>query len=160
MPQILTINICGKRFETNPETLTERGSCGILQKLDKTSEFYIKEKDEYFFDRNPKLFGHIMEYFRTGELHLPHDMCGPSIQNELKFWGISSKSIPVCCWKPFHSPKFETQWMEALESIMDEGSKCVVSEKEAKSSEDKMSIRRKVEVFLEHPYSSKAAMVK
>ena len=149
----IVINIAGKKFETKLDTL-RRNSNGILQKLNKQSEVYNEKKDEYFFDRNPKLFHYILEYCRTGKLHLPHDTCGVLIQKELEFWGISQSKIPACCWKPFRGSKYDKELVEAVDEMIDEETKWTMS-----AGDEKFSIRQKLDNFLTHPQSSKAAKV-
>ena len=39
-----------------------------------------KQKEEYFFDRNPFIFASILDYYRTGQLHVPSHLCGPMIK--------------------------------------------------------------------------------
>lgn len=35
---------------------------------------------------------------RTGKLHLPSYVCGPSVKHEFNYWGLSPKKIEQCCW--------------------------------------------------------------
>lgn len=57
---------------------------------------------EYFFDRHPDIFGVILNYYRTGRLHSPRDICGPLFEEELGFWGIEEKEMEACCW-PYYT---------------------------------------------------------
>ena len=43
---------------------------------------------EFFFDRHPGVFAYVLNYYRTGKLHCPADVCGPLFEEELTFWGI------------------------------------------------------------------------
>ena len=54
---------------------------------------YSAEKKEYFFDRHPGVFAHIVNYYRTGKLHCPMDVCGPLFEEELSFWGIDERQV-------------------------------------------------------------------
>ena len=51
----------------------------------------------YFFDRDPEIFRFVLDYYRTGELHLPTNICGPFVRKELIFWGIDESLIDPCC---------------------------------------------------------------
>ncbi|KAF6030257.1 hypothetical protein EB796_011429 [Bugula neritina] len=44
------------------------------------------------------MFLMILNYYRTGRLHIPADVCGPAFEEELLFWGIDEKQIESCCW--------------------------------------------------------------
>jgi hypothetical protein len=48
---------------------------------------------EYFFDRHPLVFAMIMNYYRTGKLHYPVDVCGPLFEEELEFWGLDANQV-------------------------------------------------------------------
>ncbi|XP_033747643.1 potassium voltage-gated channel protein Shaw-like [Pecten maximus] len=93
-------DVGGTRFTTTWDTLQKiPGS-----KLDKLYERHEKQtkssgKVEYFFDRNPAVFGCVLDYHRTGDLHLPDNVCASQIRQELEFWDISPYDVSSCCWK-------------------------------------------------------------
>lgn len=59
------------------------------------------ERQQYFFDRDPRAFRIILNYIRTGTIHLPTNMCSPIVTAEFKFWGLNAKKIESCCWKEY-----------------------------------------------------------
>lgn len=65
------------------------------------AKYYRTEQNDYFFDRDPEIFHCILNYFRSGELHLPTSVCGLVIKSELDFWGIDDISIEECCWSRY-----------------------------------------------------------
>ena len=98
----VVFNIGGSRFETLTSTIIQR--CGLkwytnLQELSDGED----DVEEFFIDRNPIMFQCILDYCRTGHLHIPHNICGPYIRQELEFWDISPALIRPCCWAPFAS---------------------------------------------------------
>lgn len=94
------LNVGGIRFETYVST---------LQNIPDTRLAWIAEGvegepmayREFFFDRHPDVFVHILNFYRTGKLHTPIDMCGPAFEEELQFWGIDEKQMQPCCWPWF-----------------------------------------------------------
>ena len=66
--------------------------------FDITSYCFFFNLKEYFFDRDPNSFIAILNYFRTGHLHTPHNVCGNLFYGELEFWGIDEREIQPCCW--------------------------------------------------------------
>ena len=48
----------------------------LLAHLRHVDESYDPVADEYFFDRHPKPFENILDYYRTGELHVDQSICG------------------------------------------------------------------------------------
>ena len=41
------------------------------------------------------MFGQILNYYRTGKLHYPTDVCGPLFEEELEYWGLDSNQVEV-----------------------------------------------------------------
>lgn len=69
----LVINVSGQRFETWQNTL-EKYPDTLLGSNEKDF-FYDEVLKEYFFDRDPEVFRHILNYYRTGKLHYPKSEC-------------------------------------------------------------------------------------
>ena len=51
--------------------------------------------NEYFFDRHPRSFNTILNFYRTGKLHYPTDVCGPLFEEELEYWGLDTNQVEV-----------------------------------------------------------------
>ncbi|CAG7828629.1 unnamed protein product [Allacma fusca] len=65
--QKLLINVSGRKFETWRNTL-EKYPDTLLGSSEREF-FYDEDSKEYFFDRDPDIFRHILNYYRTGKLH-------------------------------------------------------------------------------------------
>ena len=63
--------------------------------------------------RHPVVFGQILNYYRTGKLHYPTDVCGPLFEEELEYWGLDSNQVEPCCWMTY------TQVLRELDSIIE-----------------------------------------
>ena len=81
------INVGGKHFETFKNTLS-RWPGTLLAGLNHDSIFWDEDEAEYFFDRDPTMFPVILNCYRFGEVHLPNNVCGPSMRREMEYWGI------------------------------------------------------------------------
>ena len=86
----VTLNVSGNRFVTLAKTL-RRMPGTRLGDLTEFDESYDPDEDEHFFDRNPVIFYGILDFYRTGELHFPHNICARVVKNELLFWRIDDK---------------------------------------------------------------------
>lgn len=127
------INVGGKHHEAYLSTLRNIPDTRLAWMAE--SMMAKKEegtRKELFFDRHPDLFAMILNYYRTGKLHAPRDVCGPLYQEELQFWGIEEKEMEACCWpnytqhreaeknlKEFVGPEFEEDECEDEEMAHD-----------------------------------------
>lgn len=111
----IVINIGGTRFETYASTLKLIPE-SRLANLSETNSDYDPEKKEYFFDRHPGAFVAILNFYRTGKLHAPADICGNSFYEELNFWGIVEHSIEPCCWSNYSQQRDAD---EALKEVVE-----------------------------------------
>lgn len=160
------INVGGFRHETHVST---------LKNIPDTRLYWIAEnhdtessgKREYFYDRHPGAFTQILNYYRTGKLHYPTDMCGPMFEEELCFWGIDEKQMEPCCWttytkhreaeenlKAFVGPDFEH-----LKSNDLERSSSDISGIDEKKDNFWKRIQPKIWNILDEPHSSKLAKI-
>lgn len=113
----VTLNLRGKRFEVTPDLLRAIPYT-TLARLDKSSEYYNADKDEYFFNRDPEVFNVILNYLVLKELHIPRHICGGIIRQEFKFWRIQEQNISQCCWHTFYSYHEDKSIFEKLENLM------------------------------------------
>ena len=97
----IKFNVGGKLFECYSETL-KRFPGSRLANIDDKSSVFHSDSNELFFDRSSVVFEAILEACRTGELHMPRDICNSTLQRELEFWNISPSYLSPCCWKSFY----------------------------------------------------------
>ncbi|XP_066522903.1 potassium voltage-gated channel subfamily C member 1b isoform X2 [Hoplias malabaricus] len=107
----VVLNVGGVRHETYRSTLrTLPGT-----RLARLAEQANGVESDFFFDRHPGVFAHILNYYRTGKLHCPADVCGPLYEEELAFWGIDETDVEPCCWMTYR------QHREAEEALVNFG---------------------------------------
>nr|KAG5708101.1 hypothetical protein BaRGS_002837 [Batillaria attramentaria] len=107
-------NVGGQVFETYRTTL-KRFKSSFFADDDKMRAYFRPAHGDYFFDRDATAFGAVLNYLRTGELHVPTTMCGPALQTELEFWGIDELDIERCCWTQYNTWKTQSRSLEKLE---------------------------------------------
>ncbi|XP_061745480.1 potassium voltage-gated channel subfamily D member 1 [Nerophis ophidion] len=105
--EILYVNVSGVRFQTWKNTL-DRYPDTLLGSSEKEF-FYNDDTQEYFFDRDPEMFRHILNFYRTGKLHYPRHECIQAFDEELAFYGIVPEIIGDCCMEEYRDRKKENQ---------------------------------------------------
>jgi potassium voltage-gated channel Shal-related subfamily D member 2 len=74
---------------------------------DERDYFYDDETGEYFFDRDPDMFRHVLAYYRSGHLHFPRQECVSAFEDEMSFFGIQSDVIGDCCYEEYRDRRRE-----------------------------------------------------
>ena len=158
----VTLNIGGQYFTTYQSTIHSYPGTR-LSSISRSDTAYDSASGEYFFDRNPRLFPYILDFYRSGELHFPHCTCGTVIQQELAFWGISDDKVATCCWRTYKEFEEEKRTLDELEEAFN-GHKKMFRGKDNYRIRGSLTngwTKWKMDVlkFLEDPSSSKPAKV-
>ena len=119
----VTLNVGGRIFVTKLENLTSVPDTKLAYLSTTCNTSYEKDKDWYFFDRNSTIFEYILDLYRTGSLHIPHDMCGGKVIEELEFWEIPLDRLEDCCYDVIRKYKDDTARMAFLRTKFDETGK-------------------------------------
>ncbi|XP_059584203.1 potassium voltage-gated channel subfamily C member 3 isoform X2 [Alligator mississippiensis] len=115
----IVINVGGVRHETYRSTLQTLPGTRLawLAEPDACSNFdYDPKADEFFFDRHPGVFAYVLNYYRTGKLHCPADVCGPLFEEELAFWGIDETDVEACCWMNYRQHRDAEEALDSFET--------------------------------------------
>lgn len=85
---IITINVSGRRYQTYLSTL-QRFPMSLLGDPMKRKNFFNKNMQEYFFDRNRKAFGGILHYYQSqGEIECPTGVSEKNFAQELLYFEL------------------------------------------------------------------------
>jgi len=144
----IVINVSGRRFETWQNTL-EKYPDTLLGSNEKDF-FYDEDLKEYFFDRDPEVFRHILNYYRTGKLHFPKQECLTQYDEELAFFGIMPDVIGDCCYEDYRDRKREN-----AERIMDDKA----DDEEQNGDIILETLRERMWRAFENPHTSTPALV-
>ncbi|KAM6453611.1 voltage-gated potassium channel KCNC4 isoform 1-T1 [Liasis olivaceus] len=115
----ITINVGGTRHETYKSTLRTLPGTRLawLADPDAQSNFdFDGQSNEFFFDRHPGIFSYVLNYYRTGKLHCPADICGPLFEEELTYWGIDETDVEPCCWMTYRQHRDAEEALDIFES--------------------------------------------
>lgn len=58
--------------------------------------------NEFYFDRQPRSFNCVLDYYRTGKLHLADELCVMSFKDDLDYWEIEDYNLDSCCQQRYH----------------------------------------------------------
>ncbi|EGT55199.1 hypothetical protein CAEBREN_02056 [Caenorhabditis brenneri] len=102
----MRLNVGGKSYYVRAELYTSEWT-RMHELLDSSHEERLKMVDgfdsktgEYYLERNTKLTDHVMDFFVTGSLHKPQNVCVERFKEELEYWKIKSDQLSSCCQIP------------------------------------------------------------
>ncbi|KAE8615940.1 hypothetical protein XENTR_v10008667 [Xenopus tropicalis] len=144
---LIVLNVSGTRFQTWRNTL-ERYPDTLLGSTERDF-FFNQDSGEYFFDRDPDIFRHILNFYRTGRLHYPRHECISAYDEELAFFGIIPEIIGDCCYE-----EYKDRRRENAERLLDDA-----DENKAEGPLPPMSARQKMWRAFENPHTSTLALV-
>ena len=171
------LNIEGTKIKTLKSTCKSIAD-SLLASLNEKSDSFDVSDGTFYFDRDVRLFFHILAAHREGELHIPRDVCPMRFRREMEFWKVPHKLIAQCCWKYFYECDDE---IAILNDVMDSLPKTttistvdVATENTLKNgcslsakTEEKIksgnvvsnTLQNRIWTFLDQPNSSRAAKV-
>ncbi|XP_060912672.1 potassium voltage-gated channel subfamily C member 4 [Labrus mixtus] len=118
----ITINVGGTRHETYKSTLRTLPGTRLAWLADPDTQVSSNSDGpapptapEFFFDRHPGIFAYVLNYYRTGKLHCPADVCGPLFEEELAYWGIDETDVEPCCWMTYRQHRDAEEALDIFE---------------------------------------------
>ena len=112
------------------------------------------DKMEYFFDRHPSSFASVLNFYRTGKLHLVDEMCVLSFSDDLEYWGIDELYLESCCQHKYHQRK-----EHVFGEMRKEAESLILHEEEVFGGDALGRLKKRVWDLMEKPQTSMAARV-
>ncbi len=158
----VTLNVGGERHEVLWKTLdriphSRLGrfwKCNTHEDLLDLCDDYSLVDNEFYFERQPICFSSIINFYRTGKLHLVKEVCVLDFADELEYWGIDSIFLEDCCQQ-----KFNQRQEQVYDEIRKEGEALIQLEEEDFGGGPLAAIQRFGWDTMEKPTSSFPARV-
>mmetsp|Transcript_4833 Transcript_4833/g.9330 ORF Transcript_4833/g.9330 Transcript_4833/m.9330 type:complete len:711 (+) Transcript_4833:140-2272(+) len=82
--KIVTVNVGGMSFDTTMSTLRSKGDNDLCKMVEQA----LQKDQIIFIDRNPKYFEVVLDYLRSGVIHLPDALSYERLQHELDYYAV------------------------------------------------------------------------
>ncbi|KAI6200316.1 Ion-trans domain-containing protein [Aphelenchoides besseyi] len=102
---ILRLNIGGSSYRLRTRSILKYGPNTLLGRLVRMdhdhkrlwSDGWFEESNEYYFERCPRYFDGIYDFYCSGKLHVDKHLCLDRFMSELRYWAINKAKIDDCC---------------------------------------------------------------
>ena len=109
----VTLNVGGIRHDVSWKMLEQvpQSRLGKLvhasthEEILQLCDTYSLIDNEYFFDRHPRSFNSILNFYRTGTLHVIDEMCIMAFSDDLEYWMINEVFLESCCQNKYNIRK-------------------------------------------------------
>jgi hypothetical protein len=103
--QFLKLNIGGTSFLLLTDSIRRSEQTSFLAKFHqlshnarlKVADAYLDATGEYYLQRSSILFDAVFQFYATGVVHRPPEVCAAAFLAELDFWHIKTACIGSCC---------------------------------------------------------------
>ena len=112
------LNIGGTIFEVNwslldklPQTRLGRlRKCRSEEEILELADGYDPEKNEFYFNRQPRNFNCILNFLTTGKLHLGEETCVIAFSQDLEYWEVDELYLEQCCVQKYYQQRELLTW--------------------------------------------------
>jgi hypothetical protein len=148
MSDRFNINLRGASFTTNSVSAKD-----FMDNLARDGRVEATSAGNYFVDRNPVMFHHVLDFWSGRTFHLPKGICAAQAREEIEFWAIPLDAVPKCCYEVLYDDNLSSyEAIENIEESLGFGISPMGKETEYRSKIQK--IRNSLKKAAAHPGSS------
>ncbi|KAM8827255.1 potassium voltage-gated channel subfamily V member 1 [Synchiropus picturatus] len=121
---LFIINVGGSRYLLSRELLTSHPDTRLGRLARSGRDCALQWCDdadllqnEFFFDRSSQAFRYVMNFYRTGHLHVMEEQCQLSFLQEIQYWGIDELAIDPCCQERCHRHKEQKATLDLRQEL-------------------------------------------
>ncbi|XP_034531085.1 potassium voltage-gated channel subfamily S member 3-like [Notolabrus celidotus] len=173
----ITVNVGGFRQRMEHDVLrrfpqTRLGRllcCSSKEAILELCDDFSPSGMEYYFDRNPRFFCYVLNFYLTGKMHLVDGLCIVSFTQEIEYWGIKERYLDCCCTNKFYElmeQAEDNRWDQRSDDVQLNGSESSIETLSASEDDVEMfegswcaDYRRNIWIRLENPGHSTSAKV-
>ncbi|XP_067830988.1 potassium voltage-gated channel subfamily S member 2-like [Heptranchias perlo] len=97
--------------------------CRSTQSILQLCDDYDEAEKEFYFDRDPALFPHVLNFYHTGQLQVVGRSCIFSFGQEIEYWGINQFLVDPSSFSPgYQGRRVGADQDECEETASDQGS--------------------------------------
>ncbi|XP_033986329.1 potassium voltage-gated channel subfamily S member 3-like [Trematomus bernacchii] len=141
--------------------------CSSKEAVLELCDDFTPSEMEYYFDRNPRFFCYVINFYLTGKIHLVEGLCVVSFVQEIEYWGIKERHLDYCCSNKFYELMQlaeDKSWDQRSDELQSSGSS--IEELSVLKDDIEMfegswcaDVRRNIWIRLEDPAYSTSAKV-
>uniref|UniRef100_A0A3B4V599 Potassium voltage-gated channel, delayed-rectifier, subfamily S, member 3a n=1 Tax=Seriola dumerili TaxID=41447 RepID=A0A3B4V599_SERDU len=116
--------------------------CSSTEAILELCDDFSPSEMEYYFDRNPRFFCYVLNFYLTGKIHLVDGLCVVSFCQEIEYWGIKERHLDFCCSNKFYELRELSE-----DKCWDQRSDDLQPHSSDSSSEELSAVEENIEMF-------------
>lgn len=143
--------------------------CSSTEAILELCDDFSPSEMEFYFDRSPRFFCYVLNFYLTGKIHLVDGLCVLSFCQEIEYWGIKERHLDFCCSNKFYELRQlaeDKRWDQGSTDLQPYSSDSSIDDQSVSEEKTEMfegsscaDVRRNIWIQLENPGSSTSAKV-
>lgn len=114
--ELITVNVRGLVITLDITEVSKTFPDSLLGNKISRKTYFEDESKQYIFNRNPTVFNAILDFYNTGNLHIPNGVCTQLLTTELQFWRLSPEYLCLQCLDKYQKGQEEMGTIKILDN--------------------------------------------